>query len=87
MSVVRWFYSHVSLITDIVRMLTLPRGTTTVPDNMMYTVFAPVGVRGVDLTQHPNELDKVNALTVSCKLNTISTILCAQVRLHPPFSE
>ncbi|KAI0207770.1 hypothetical protein LSAT2_007593 [Lamellibrachia satsuma] len=54
----QWFYSHVSGITDIVRMLTLLRGTTTVPDNMMYTVFAPVGVRGVDLTQHPNELDK-----------------------------
>ena len=51
--------------TAIANMLTLPRGTTVVPESRMYSVFAPVGVTGLDLTQDIDKLDSVRHVSVS----------------------
>ncbi len=48
--------------SDVVEMLTLPSGTTTVPESAMYTVFAPVLDTAVDLTQDLQQLDSVITL-------------------------
>ncbi|KAK2193313.1 hypothetical protein NP493_15g00024 [Ridgeia piscesae] len=60
----QWFYSHVKTATAIANMLTLPRGTTVVPESRMYSVFAPVGVTGLDLTQDIDKLDSVMRMHV-----------------------
>ena len=49
--------------TAIANMLTLPWGTTNVPESRMYSVFAPVGVTGLDLTQDIDKLDSVRQAT------------------------